>query len=276
LICLATISIKTKYRQIQISRSVSTCKLSETMNILILESNPQDVDQVKTFLNQIQLMYPIEIVGCLSTVEEARNWFYTHHFPDLILANTHLPDGCTTDLFEEIQIGLSVPIIFITEHSDNVLQAFRYNVIDYILKPFQLIDLRNAFRKLLQLLDLKNTTPFSVLSKLYKDRFLVRFGNKMITQMVSEIAYFYADDKTIFMVNMEGQKSIVDYNLAELEKMLDPQLFFRLNRKYIINISSIKEIRVQSCSQMRVMLHPMQKVSVSRARVSDFKAWAGA
>ena len=95
-------------------------------------------------------------------------------------------------------------------------------------------------------------------------------------QEVVDIAYFYADNKTVFIVNVQGQKSVVDYNLAILETMLDPKLFFRLNRKYIINISSIKEIRIQSSSQMRVMLHPMQKVSVSRARVNDFKAWAGA
>lgn len=246
------------------------------MNVLLLERNEGNISQLKGLLSQLQLMYSINIIDCLSSRSQATTWFASHHNPDLIIANTHLEDTCIIELFDEVQLELTVPVIFITNHSDSVLQAFKYNVIDYILKPYQLLDLRNAFRKLAHLLELRKVTPIRSAPTLYKDRFLIRFGNRLLSQEVLEIAYFYADNKTVFIVNIQGQKSVVDYNLSTLEKMLNPKLFFRLNRKYIINISSIKEIRIQSSSQMRVMLSPMQNVSVSRARVNDFKVWAGA
>ncbi|MGB0525893.1 MAG: LytR/AlgR family response regulator transcription factor [Flammeovirgaceae bacterium] len=246
------------------------------MNILIIESSQESSLQIQQILHQLRATYKISSIACLFSIREARDWFQTNHFPDLILANTQLNDGTTINLFLEIQLNLNTPIIFITEHSRDVLQAFKFNVIDYILKPYQLLDLRNSFQKLAQLYPFNRSETIEINSQLYKDRFLIRLGNRMILQKAAEIAYFYADNKTVFSVNTSGEKSIINYNLTELEKILNPRIFFRLNRKYIINISSIKEIKVQSNYNMRVMLHPMQRVNISRARINEFKTWAGA
>jgi DNA-binding LytR/AlgR family response regulator len=92
---------------------------------------------------------------------------------------------------------------------------------------------------------------------------------------VPDIAYFYTEHKANFIVTKDGKRSLADNTLDQLEEMLDPKSFFRINRQFIISYASIAEMFTYSKSRVLVKLNPPSKLDtiVSTERSATFKAW---
>ncbi len=177
-----------------------------------------------------------------------------------------------------------MPVIFTTAYDQFALDAFKVYSVDYLLKPIQFEDLNNAIKKLKKISSYHSSPlNWEAIQKLisqnatnFKERFILKSGNKLSYKHASEAAYFFADGKTTYLVTKkENRKYIIDYTLDELEAVLDPKLFFRINRKFILSIGSVSEVRGLISSGMEVKLNqPCEyDLSVSRDRSQKFKAW---
>lgn len=250
------------------------------MNVLIIE----DEAPAAHLLTCLLLKYNahIQVLETLGSVEDAVRWFLNNPAPDLVLMDIHLSDGNSFRIFDSVQV--SSPIIFTTAHQQYALQAFRVNSIDYLLKPVSFGRLAQALQKWQSWTNHSLFAPAhrplasGSLHKLpvpYKSRFLIRYGDHIQYKLTAEIAYFYADGKTAYLVAADGRRYVVDYTLEELEHLLDPDNFFRLNRKVLTRIEAVKDIRAYIGGRLRVQLQPPpeEPVVVSRERVPDFKAW---
>jgi DNA-binding LytR/AlgR family response regulator len=228
--------------------------------------------------------FSIEPVAMLHSVQEAVNWFFNNEHPDLLFLDIQLSDGLSFEIFDEIEIESS--IIFTTAYDEYALKAFKLNSVDYLLKPIDVDELENAinqFRKLqnstskinLNLDQLKNL--ISPVSKNYKKRFTVKIGQQLKMITVENIECFYSENKATNIFTSDKRNYILEDTLEQIESSLDPDLFFRVSRKCIVNIQCIKQIVNYSNSRLQVILNNYhdEKIIVSRERVRDFKNWIG-
>lgn len=246
------------------------------MHLLIIEDEPTAARRLN---RQIMSLLPeATIEGPLATVEEALSWFSQHAMPDLIFMDIHLADGSSFDLLD--QVPLTVPIIFTTAYDEYALQAFKAHSIDYLLKPVKQESLAAAIQKW-QSLRQGNQQLEKLRQALAGDpshlqqRFLVRLPEKLKTIEVADIAYFFIEARVTFMQLKDQRKYPSDYNLDQLESRLDPKVFFRLNRQFLVRYEAIKHIYTHSKSRFRLELSPptQQEVVVSSERSADFKKW---
>jgi DNA-binding LytR/AlgR family response regulator len=244
------------------------------MNVLIIE----DEAPAASWLADLLLKYNggIQVLETLGSVEDAIRWFLNNPAPDLVLMDVHLSDGNGFRIFDAVQVNC--PIIFTTAHQQYALQAFRVNSIDYLLKPVTFGRLAQALQKWQLWTD--GTFPVPVRPpaappNAYKSRFLVRFGDHIQYKSAAEVAYFWADGKTTYLMAGDGRRYIVDYTLEELEHLLDPHYFYRLSRKVLARIEAVKDIKAYPGGRLKVQLLPPPEgeVVVSRERVPDFKGW---
>ena len=251
------------------------------MKVLIIEDEPLAAERIASLLKKYN--QAVEILAIIDSVEETIKWFAEYPMPDLIMLDIHLSDGQSFEIFNKVSI--SSPIIFTTAYDQYAIQAFKVNSIDYLLKPVSMAELNSALNKLNLFRAGTTTLPvvdYSLLAKSVKDfqksfksRFLVKYGDHIQFKMIDDIAYFYADDKIVYLVPHDGKKFIVDYTIEELIDLLDPDLFYRLNRKFIIKLSSFKNIRVHPGNRLQVFLKPHYEpeIYVSRDKIASFKAW---
>lgn len=251
------------------------------MRVLILEDEALSAKRAAQLLKEADP--GIEVMETLESVEEAVLWLSKNPEPDLLLLDIHLADGICFRLFERIPV--KSPVIFTTAYDQYALQAFKLNSIDYLLKPLDKTELHNALIKFRDLNDRRGAISLADIrrmeesmlsfSKKYKHRFLVKYGDTILYKNIDEVAYFYAEDKVVFLVTSEGRKYLIDYNLESLEELLDPHLFFRINRKIIARIQSIQKVKTLLSSRLQVFLKPEfeQNAYVSRERSPDFKIW---
>ncbi|RMG87234.1 MAG: DNA-binding response regulator [Bacteroidetes bacterium] len=248
------------------------------MKILIVEDEAPASKRLAALIKKERPQY--EVVGIVDSVESGVSWLESHPQPDLIFMDIQLADGLSFDIFNKTT--LTAPVIFTTAYDQYTLKAFKVNSVDYLLKPIDPDELEKALNKFETFF--KNQTPppaniDKVLELLadkdYKTRFLVKTGANLSYLPVIEIAYFYSDQGTVIALNKKGRRFIVDYTLDQLETHLRPQDFFRINRKFIIHISSIKKIAPWFNSRLKLDLSPATEteVIVSRERVQSFKAW---
>ncbi len=213
----------------------------------------------------------------LHSVQESVEWFNSNVAPDLIFADIHLSDGSAFEIFEKT--NLQSPVIFTTAYDQYAIKAFKLNSIDYLLKPVRQEELHRALQKFLQqklvLPDIKQLLSDLHTRVAYKERFLVQYGNRFQSLDVTDIALFYSQDKTTYLVNRTGEEFIYDKSLEYLEKQLNPKDFFRLNRQFIIRYSAIDKMLGYSNSRIKVILKkPYRKeIIVARERVKKFKNW---
>ena len=249
------------------------------MNIVIIEDEPQAAQRLEKLL--AELLPEATVVAKIDTVKKAVQWFGSHPPPDLALMDIQLADDISFRIFEQCEI--KSPVIFTTAYDEYALQAFKVNSIDYILKPIDKDELRSALKKLTNLtgptgnkfmLDNINQA-IQMLMKKYKTRFVVKVGEHLKTIDVSAIRYFYSQDKATFCVTDENRSFILDNTLEQLEEMLDPNQFFRINRKYLVSSSSIQDIISYTNSRLRLVLKGSQDtdIIVARERVQEFKNW---
>ena len=250
------------------------------MKVIIIEDEIPAAEKLEKAL-QKTTMQP-EVLAVLRNVESSVNWLKEHPSPDLIFMDIELTDGSSFKIFEEVNI--SCPVIFITAYDDYWQTAFEHNSIDYLLKPLRGEKLEAALAKyeklkkyfrenFKQLLEYnKEPSPGE-----YKKRFLVKLGTDYISIKSEEIAYIYATHKLICMVDLGGRKFILDLSLSDIEKQLDPDLFYRVNRKYLVNMNAIKRIKSYPKSKLLLEIEPPvnEDVLVSQENVMAFKEWMG-
>ena len=251
------------------------------MKVLILEDEALSARRASQLLKEYD--ESIEVLETLESIEDAVKWLHQHPEPDLLLLDIHLADGLCFRLFEQEEV--KSPVIFTTAYDQYALQAFKTNSIDYLLKPLDKVDLTKALskyhalqqdRRVLSQLEVEQIRlALQTLQKKYKNRFLVKFGDTIQFKSVEEIAYFFADDKHVYLVTKENRKYLIDYNLESLEDLLDPHLFFRINRKVIAHIESVQKVKTLLNSRLQVFLKPAfeQDIFVSKDRNPEFKVW---
>ena len=243
------------------------------MKAIIIEDETAAVNSLKAVLQQNSVT-EIEVIAELESIEESVEWFRCSSQPDIIFMDIHLGDGQSFDIFEQVEI--TVPVIFITAYDEYALKAFKYQGIDYILKPFDKEELQQALNKLESLSP--TNTPFPVASlTVYQERFLVTVGTKMKSVTVGDVAYFMADGKYLVLFTRDGQNYILDQTVSGIETKLNPAQFFKINRKFIISYNSIKEMVKYSNSRIKIVLTPVPPAGieaiVSSERIQEFKQW---
>ncbi|MEM6965994.1 MAG: LytTR family DNA-binding domain-containing protein [Bacteroidota bacterium] len=222
-----------------------------------------------------------DIVEVIDSVEASVKWLNHFEQPDLIFMDIQLADGLSFDIFQ--QTIIKSPVIFTTAYDQYTLKAFKVNSVDYLLKPIDPDELKKALTKYEQIYHQPQQYDQSAIYQLiqniqkkkYKERFLVKTGQQFSYVPINDIAYFYSEDKVVCAQNNNGKRHILDYTLDQLEDCLDPDAFFRINRKYITKLSAIKKINTYFNSRLKLQLLPAPnaEVIVSRERVGNFKNW---
>lgn len=248
------------------------------MKVTIIEDEKLSAEHLTLLIQRIDIS--IEVVDYIDTVKGAIKYFKEGIKADLIFLDIHLADGNSFEIFNEIQTD--IPIIFTTAFDNYAIQAFKQNSIDYLLKPISLQDLQFAiekFKKRNLTIDsniLENlTNAYKQLNKQFKNRFLVKIGQTINHIPSDEIDHFLTQDGLTLLVTQKGNRYSVDYTLDQLEPIMDPKQFFRINRKIIISIKSIEKIDSYFNSRLAItskLLNGDSRI-VSRERVSDFKKW---
>lgn len=245
------------------------------MNILIAED--EHLAQIRLRDMVLSLLPNANIVDIVDSRVELKEYLLQDESLDLLFLDIELSDGKSLELFNEIEID--IPIIFTTAYNQYAIEAFRYLSIGYLLKPIQLAELKSAIEKSKKFINSDHSQLSQALDKAkadsFKSKFLIKSGNKLLYKSASNVNYFYADGKEVYLVEQDNRKYLVDHSLDELENSLDPNLFFRISRKIIINIETVQEVRGFSSARLEVKsqkgsAHPLL---ISRGRVKEFKAW---
>ncbi|MEO8771019.1 MAG: LytTR family DNA-binding domain-containing protein [Ferruginibacter sp.] len=249
--------------------------------ILILED---EEPAAKRLWKMIQEIVPAAILlESIVSIATAIKWMKENESPDLIFSDIQLSDGLSFEIFK--QLKNHCPVIFVTAFDQYAIDAFKLNSIDYLLKPIKKEELQAAIDKFKkQSSSVSRDFDFNKLLEAYnskteswKSRFVVKYGDHIKTINTTGIAYFYTEDKVNFLTNHEGRRFNIDFNLDNLETLLDPTMFFRINRQFIISINSIAEMLSYSKSRVLIKLKPATKheTIVSTERAADFKTWLG-
>lgn len=225
----------------------------------------------------------IEVVATLDSVKTAVAWLQANPMPDLAFFDIQLADGLSFEIFDQVKV--TCPVIFTTAYDAYALKAFKVNSVDYLLKPVSQEDLAQALSKLRQLRSaplLDNQLMQQLMQSMQpnrsKTRFMVKIGDHLSSVDTREIDFFFGENKVVWLRHQNGRKYIVDYTLEQLDDMLDPLQFFRLNRQYIATIDAIKDTVAYSNSRLKVTLKdPLgnDDILISREKVEAFKDWLG-
>jgi two-component system LytT family response regulator len=250
------------------------------MKALIVED---EIFASKHLLQVLDEAGDFSVMAVLESIAETTEWFRNNQQPDIIFMDIHLADGSAFEIFR--QINIACPVIFTTAYDEYALKAFKVNSIDYLLKPVEVTDVQNALKKLriLSGTDSFKTAINNLMSiygrmKKYKTHFLVPSkGDKLIPVRTGDLACFLIDTGIVKAISSDGKSFRFDYTLDELAELLDPELFFRANRQYIISRSAIKDIDIWFNSRLSVNLKVAvpEKIIISRARIGEFKKWFG-
>ncbi len=247
------------------------------MNVVIIEDEKPSARLLERKLNAIG----VEVNMKLHSVEDSIQWFVNNPEPDLIFLDIQLSDGLSFEIFETVKIV--APVIFTTAYDEYAIQAFKLNSIDYLLKPIDKNELSFAVDKFksnfqnenkeVNLSEIKKLISNN--SKEYKKRFTVNVGTSIKIFNTIDIACFYSQDKTSFLLTNSGRSYILDSSLDKIYDTLDPEVFFKVNRKYVLNINEIKDIINYSNSRLKVNLNTPTEddIIVARDRVKAFKNW---
>jgi two-component system response regulator LytT len=249
------------------------------MKVLIIEDETAAARRLKKMISESSK--ETEIIDVLDSVDGSVKWFKNHPQPDLVFMDVHLADGNCFEIFRNVEINS--PVIFTTAYDEYAVRAFEVNAIAYLMKPVKAADLDAAFRKHQKLKSA--SSPAFDYQKLveslqtdnsgYQKRLLLKIGQTIRAVEITDVSYFYTHDKIVTIVTAENRKYPADYTLDQLEKMLDPKLFFRINRQFIVSSKAIREMYVISKSRVKINLHPPidAETAVSSERVSNFKKW---
>jgi two-component system, LytTR family, response regulator len=251
------------------------------MRVLIVEDEPLAAERLEALLKKADP--EVEIAGICDSVKQSVSWFQQHDPPDLIFLDIQLGDGLSFEIFD--QVVVDSPVIFTTAFDAYAIEAFKLNSIAYLLKPVKMEELVAALFKF-------RSSPYfaigsgasqhravekvqQLLTRAYKKRFLVKTGVHYRSIPVEEILYCCSLEKATFATLVTGKTYLFDYTLEQLETLLDPAVFFRINRKYIISVAAISDMITYSNSRMKLVIKNCndQDVFISRDRMQDFRSW---
>ena len=249
------------------------------MRVIIIEDEKPSARRLKRMIEEQQLQ--VEVM--LHSVEESLEWFQNNPHPDLIFLDIQLSDGLSFEIFETINIKSA--IIFTTAYDEYALQAFKLNSIDYLLKPIDSDDLKKAVEQYTSRAPQPQnvTLDFDSIKRLlvnpvereFKKRFSVKVGQHLKLIHVDDIECIYSENKGTYAHTIEGRNYLLDMTLDQLEDELAPHLFFRISRKFYVNINAIRDMISYTNSRLQIKLNSFneQEVIVARERVKAFKTW---
>jgi DNA-binding LytR/AlgR family response regulator len=249
--------------------------------VLIVEDERLSADRLAQLVRKIEP--GVDILAQVDSVKRAVEWLSKSPQPDLLFLDIQLADGLSFDIFERVKV--EVPVIFTTAYDEYAIKAFKVNSVDYLLKPIDENELQLALQKFNNLSKLTQSPVGLPLDKIenllagltrnYKERFVIKVGDHLKMVEVADIEYFVSQEKATFVQNKEGKRFIIDFTLDQAEALIDPSMFFRINRKYIVSLKSIKDIVAWSNSRLRLVLHNCDDadVVVAREKVNAFKEW---
>ncbi len=254
------------------------------MHVLIIEDEPFNMRMLTDMVKQLRPGWTI--AGQLESVKQSVTYLQNSPQPELILMDIQLSDGICFSIFDQVEVKSS--IIFTTAFDQHAIQAFRVNSIDYLLKPIKNSELERALQKLEQwhhppdnaerLISYEELTRVITGGKKeYRKRFLVTSGNKYYRLNTSDIACFTSESKITFATTFAGESHVLDFSLDSLEEELDPEYYFRAERKTIIHIDLVSRFEDYFGHKLIVKLKPPvnDKITVSRLKASAFKVWVG-
>ena len=251
------------------------------MNVLIIEDEPFAQQELMRLLNGIDP--DIRVMRCIDSVEESVSYLEGGSTIDLIFMDIQLSDGISFEIFNRTEV--TPPVIFTTAYDEYAIKAFKVNSIDYLLKPIEEEDLARALEKFRKWESKQGGGTFFTNQQLekvlglykptHKSRLVVKMGDRIKHVEAKEIAYFYSEDKVTFIITTAGERYMLNYSLEQLEQMMNPDDFYRLNRKYIAHIDAIGSIDKYFNSRLKIGLKPEVEddVLISRTKVSDFLNW---
>lgn len=252
------------------------------MHVLIIEDEEAASGRLINLLQKVD--ESIEIIDVLESIKSSVKWFKENSAPDLVLLDIQLADGLCFNIFNEVEV--ESPVIFTTAYDKYAINAFKLNSVDYLLKPISIEALESSLDKLEKMKEVFNPGDLSAQFKqmvedihsgkrAYKSRFLINKGDVLLPITTSEIAYFYTEEKVVFLITKENKRHIINFTLDNLEKKLNPLEFFRANRQFILSINSIKQIHNYFNYKLKVEVQPEPETAIiiSRTRVNDFKNW---
>ncbi len=251
------------------------------MNILIIEDEHRAANRLERLILQLEPSF--NIVGKPESIEESIAILNTHDDIQLIFSDIELGDGTSFEIFE--QFKTDIPIIFTTAYNQYAIEAFKLNGVGYLLKPIDADKLKNAIDKFKRTQGNPSKNDFASLTKVietltpksYKNRFLIKVGTKLKSIKVGEIAAFYSMEKGTYLLTKDKRNYAMDISLDPLMEVLNPEKFFKISRKHIIEMDAIDEIHVFSNSRLKLDVKGLEKqnVIVAREKVKEFKEWLG-
>jgi DNA-binding LytR/AlgR family response regulator len=249
------------------------------MRAIIVEDEILAADNLFNILVEVG---NIQVISVLDSVFETINWFNKNPEPDILFLDIHLADGSAFEIFEKVQINC--PIVFTTSYDEYALKAFKVNSIDYLLKPLVFNEVKNSIDKLSRLTTFseRKAEDLSSIVRYFKERRNIRSnflipakGDKLIPLNTDKVMYFYIDSGIVKAVTDEGRSYTMDKTLDDLSEVLDPHLFFRVNRQFIISHKSIKDMDLWFNQRLSLNLNVSvpEKIIISKAKIQEFKLW---
>lgn len=249
------------------------------MNAVIIEDEPIASRRLANLIAEIAP--EITISGQITSVENGLQWFKANKMPDLIFLDIQLNDGYGFDILDTLKDHPS--IIFTTAYNEYAIRGFKYNGLDYLLKPIDKKELHTALNKFRKsqvphdtIMDEEKISRIkNLFDKEYKHRFMVKVGNQYNSFNVEDIAYFKSEDGVICLHTHTKQQFPIEYTIDQLEDILNPIDFFRVNRKFMVSVKAVSQINTYFNSRLILKLVPEEKeqVIVSRERTTNFKKW---
>jgi len=252
------------------------------MKVVIIEDEALAVKRLATMIHSYDK--GIEIVASIESVKEAVEWFSTNTHPDLIFLDIHLEDDLSFAIFDKVEINS--PIIFTTAFDEYAIKAFKLKSIDYLLKPIVQDELNGALKKYHEMIHTQRVPAdlqslYSLISKQtikYRERFSVITGQKIKTFATTEVAWFLSDSGYTTAMLHDGKEYFLDISLDNLMQELDPDQFYRINRKMIVSLNAIRDVIIYPKSRLKLEIKPKpeEEMLVSIDKSADFKKWLGA
>jgi len=246
-------------------------------NVLIAEDEKPSSDNLVATLNDIDKSF--KVVAVVESIQDTILWLVSNPKPSLIFMDIQLKDGLSFSIFQ--QTNISSPVIFTTGFDNYLIDAFENNGIDYLLKPLNKIKLAKALQKFKNLQNHfvadYSFLPYQLNHSLQpkRNRIAVKRGTELRSVKHEDVAYFFTENKIVFLVTKENEKYLVNKRLRDLNEELDNTIFFRVNRKFIINIDHVKKVKQLDRSQLQVeLLLPLNEpIIISQENAAEFKHW---
>ena len=248
------------------------------MKVLIFEDEKLASERLGDLLKELRPN--TEVVAAIKSVEAGVLWLQNNEHPDLIISDIQLLDGTSFEIFS--QVPVKCPVIFTTAYDQYAIRAFEVNSVDYLLKPIQSEKLENAIKKYEHKSSGQSSIDMEQIKSLlqsdqktYKSRFLVKVGQKIQAIPVEKIAYFFTRDKLTYIVTFENKKLPIDHTLEEIDGMLHPGHFFRINRKFIVHFEAVADIHPYFKGRLKLGLNPSidEEIVISTEKTPSFKRW---